>query len=42
MPSYRWSIGVKAKTPGIDFGADFDIPVYNVSDPSLIEQNPRL
>ena len=42
LPSYRWSLSIKAKTAGIDFGANFDIPLYNVSDPALVEQNPKI
>ena len=37
-PSFFWKLEVIAETPGIDFGADFDIPVYEVADPNHIER----
>ena len=30
-PSYRWRLIAKAKTPGIDFCAEFDIPVFDMA-----------
>ena len=37
-PSFHWTLEVVAETPGIDFSAEFELPVYNVKDPSLIEK----
>ncbi len=37
---YRWVLEAKAETPGIDFGATFQLPVYSVSDQSDIRRNP--
>lgn len=39
-PSYEWTLEVKAQTPGIDFSTEFDLPVYTVKDPSLVEKRP--
>jgi len=39
-PSYQWLLEAKASTPGIDFAASFDLPVYRVDDPGLIEERP--
>jgi len=39
-PSFEWNLEVKAHTPGIDFSAEFDLPVYAVKDQSLIEKRP--
>jgi hypothetical protein len=36
-----WELEVTASTPGVDFRADFDLPVYVVEDESLIEKRPR-
>jgi len=33
----EWKLFVNASTPGIDFYAEFELPVYRVSNPSLIE-----
>ena len=40
-PSVGWTLSVKAATPGVDFGAEFDVPVFNVADESLIERRPE-
>jgi hypothetical protein len=34
---YEWKITAKIPVPGVDFEAEFPIPVFKVSDPSLIE-----
>lgn len=39
-PSYEWTLEVKAQTPGIDFAAEFDLPVYTVKDQALVEKRP--
>lgn len=39
-PSYEWKLEAKAKTAGIDFSAEFDLPVYTVTDQSLEEKQP--
>jgi len=39
-PSSLWTLEARAATPGIDFAAEFDLPVYAVTDPSLIEARP--
>ncbi len=40
FPNFIWRLSAKAATPGVDFSAQFEIPVYNVTDPSLIDVNP--
>ncbi|MBF0409295.1 MAG: DUF3592 domain-containing protein [Candidatus Riflebacteria bacterium] len=37
-PQIEWKLEIAAETPGIDFGASFELPVYNVIDPSLIQK----
>lgn len=39
-PSYEWKLEAKARTLGIDFSAEFDLPVYTVDDQSLVEKRP--
>jgi hypothetical protein len=34
----NWTLNAEAETPGIDFAAEFDLPVYVVPDESLIEK----
>ncbi len=36
-PAIEWTLKVDAETPGIDFGAEFAVPVYEVADPALIQ-----
>ncbi|MBI3039979.1 DUF3592 domain-containing protein [bacterium] len=36
-PKYEWKILAEAATPGIDFFAEFEIPVYIVTDPTMVE-----
>ena len=37
--SVRWSLQVKAETPGVDFSVLFDdLPVYAVKDPSQVQK----
>jgi hypothetical protein len=40
MPNFIWRISAKAATPGVDFFAEFDVPVYRVDDPKLMDINP--
>ncbi|MEI7437142.1 MAG: DUF3592 domain-containing protein [bacterium] len=40
MPDFTWRISVRAATPGVDFFAEFDVPVYRVDDPELMDINP--
>ncbi len=40
MPNFIWRISAKAATPGVDFFAEFDVPVYRVEDPKLMDINP--
>jgi hypothetical protein len=40
-PSVKWTLAVKAATPGVDFSAEFDLPVFRVEDENLIEQRPE-
>lgn len=42
LPNYIWKITAKAATPGIDFLAEFEIPVYHVTDQHLIDVNPMI
>jgi hypothetical protein len=42
LPNYFWKITAKAATPGVDFLAEFEIPVYNVADPALVDVNPMI
>ena len=42
LPNFIWRLTAKAATPGVDFSAQFDIPVYKVTDPSLVDPNPLL
>ncbi|MBI3039980.1 DUF3592 domain-containing protein [bacterium] len=37
-PRFSWKLNAQASTPGIDFETDFELPVYKVEDPSLIEK----
>jgi hypothetical protein len=39
-PSVKWTLSVKAATPGVDFSAAFDLPVFRVDNESLIEKRP--
>ena len=39
-PAYEWTLEMKARTPGIGLSAEFDLPVYAVKDPSLVEKRP--
>lgn len=39
-PRHLWRLTAKAAAPGIDFSAQFEIPVYTVTDPALIDRNP--
>jgi hypothetical protein len=41
-PKIVWRLIATAATPGIDFSARFEIPVYHVADPSLIDTNPLI
>lgn len=36
-PQIRWKLALEAETPGIDFFAEFELPVYAVQDDSLIQ-----
>ncbi len=36
-PKFTWVLEVAAETPGIDFATEFDLPVYRVADPALVE-----
>jgi hypothetical protein len=40
LPNFIWRLTAKAATPGVDFSAQFNIPVYTVTDTSLIDRNP--
>lgn len=40
-PSIAWKLSVHAATPGVDFKAEFDLPVFRVEDESLIEKRPQ-
>lgn len=42
LPNFIWRLTAKAATPGVDFSAQLEIPVYKVTDPSLIDPNPLL
>jgi hypothetical protein len=42
LPNYIWRIVAKAATPGVDFSAEFEVPVYNVTNTRLIETNPMI
>jgi hypothetical protein len=33
-----WTLSVKAATPGVDFGAEFALPVFRVAEEGLIEK----
>lgn len=37
-PEIEWKLEVVAETPGIDFGAEFAVPVYAVDNPDLIQK----
>jgi len=39
---YRWILEIKAETPGIDFGASFELPVHSVHSRFDIKQNPTM
>jgi hypothetical protein len=39
-PMFVWHLEARSATPGVDFSARFEIPVYNVTDPTLIDRNP--
>jgi hypothetical protein len=41
-PATAWKLIAKAATPGVDFGAEFDLPVYRVASPELLETNPMI
>ncbi len=36
-PQIRWKLVLEAETAGIDYFAEFDLPVYLVTDPALIQ-----
>ncbi len=36
----KWTLKVTAATPGVNFGVEFDLPVFRVEDESLIERRP--
>jgi hypothetical protein len=40
LPNIIWKLSAVAVTPGIDYFAEFEVPVYRVEDPSLVEVNP--
>jgi len=40
-PSIRWKLSVQAATPGVNFQAEFGLPVFSVGDESLIEKRPE-
>ena len=37
-PEIEWKLEVSAETPGIDFAAEFPVPVYQVDDPDLVQK----
>jgi hypothetical protein len=39
-PTRQWKLTVSAETPGIDFAAEFDLPVLDVEDLSLVDRRP--
>ncbi|HOX05557.1 MAG TPA: DUF3592 domain-containing protein [Planctomycetota bacterium] len=39
-PSVAWTLAVAAATPGVDFAAEFDLPVFGVENADLIERRP--
>lgn len=39
-PDVAWTLSVKAATPGVNFGAEFALPVFRVVDEALIEKRP--
>ena len=41
-PMHVWQLRVWGVTRGIDFFAEFDLPVYQVTDEGLIERNPEM
>ncbi|HOX07874.1 MAG TPA: DUF3592 domain-containing protein [Planctomycetota bacterium] len=40
-PAVKWTLQVTADAPGVDFLVNFDLPVFNVADESLIEKRPE-
>jgi hypothetical protein len=41
-PKITWKLTLEAETPGIDFWAEFELPVFKVASPDLIEyREPR-
>ena len=36
----EWCLQATAATPGVDFAAEFDLPVYRVEDPDQVELRP--
>jgi len=40
IPAIKWTLTVKAATPGVDFKAEFDLPVFRVENEALIERRP--
>lgn len=36
-PQIRWKLALEAETTGIDYFAEFDLPVYLASDPTMIQ-----
>ncbi|HOY65413.1 MAG TPA: DUF3592 domain-containing protein [Candidatus Ozemobacteraceae bacterium] len=36
-PQIRWKLAIEAETAGIDFSAEFELPVYGAVEPSLIQ-----
>lgn len=41
-PATVWRLIAKAATPGVDFGAEFVLPVFRLASPDLLETNPML
>jgi hypothetical protein len=39
-PSIDWLLTVQAKTSGVSFKAEFDLPVFRVENEGLIERRP--